>query len=278
MRKNIIELIFNIAKESDAFDRLENHLLELSHENLRTNLIACGYLPEVFGENSSEEKLWGKFSDILLAKSLNFLRIEAEVLVERGNSADVRGNTNDYTIVGDAKTFRVSRTAVNPKDLKIPALNEWRRNDTFSLLVAPLTKFPTQRSQIYEQAIQHNVTLLSYPHLAFMLNFYNQNNLQTLWSIGNTISQNNERDTWEQARIYWSRVDNIICEIFGQPLETLNGFKQDEINKINEISNEALVFYQNKKEEIAKLSKKELIERLIKSEKIGSKITRFTKR
>jgi hypothetical protein len=37
----------------------------------------------------------------------------------RADSADVEGATKDYTIVGDAKAFRLSRTAKNQKDFKV---------------------------------------------------------------------------------------------------------------------------------------------------------------
>jgi hypothetical protein len=60
VRKNIIELIFKIAKEKDAFDKLENYLSTLSRQDLSENLIAYGILPEMFSHDSSEEKLWAK--------------------------------------------------------------------------------------------------------------------------------------------------------------------------------------------------------------------------
>jgi hypothetical protein len=60
VRKNIIELIFKIAKEKDAFDTLENYLSTLSRQDLSENLIDCGILPEMFAHDSSEEKLWAK--------------------------------------------------------------------------------------------------------------------------------------------------------------------------------------------------------------------------
>ncbi len=55
MRKNIIELIFKIAKEKDAFNTLENYLSTLSRQDLSGNLIECGILPEMFAHDSSEE-------------------------------------------------------------------------------------------------------------------------------------------------------------------------------------------------------------------------------
>jgi uncharacterized protein YydD (DUF2326 family) len=85
---------------------------------------------------------------------LNFLGIETIVLGARGNSADVFGKTKNYTIVGDAKTFRLSRTAKNQKDFKVSALDTWRRENNYAVLVAPLMQYPTKKSQIYEQAVK----------------------------------------------------------------------------------------------------------------------------
>jgi hypothetical protein len=268
VRKEIIELIFKIAKEKDAFDTLENYLSRLS----RQNLIVCGILPEMFAHDSSEEKLWAKFSDILLAKSLNFLGIEAEVLGARGNSADVYGRTTKYTIVGDAKTFRLSRTAKNQKDFKVNALDTWRKGDNYALLLAPLTQFPNTKSQIYSQSIEKNFTLVSYTHFHFLLDFYNGQNLQTLWETGNILSQNIEKSDWQKSENYWSAIDKKTCELVGQSLEVLAKYKRIEIEKTKEIGKEGITFWQNKIAEFQKLSKEEAIKLLIKSEKLEAKI------
>jgi type II restriction enzyme len=277
VRKEIIDLIFKIAKEKDAFDTLENHLSTLSRQNLSENLIDCGILPEMFAHDSSEEKLWAKFSDILLAKSLNFLGIEAEVLGARGNSADVFGKTKNYSIVGDAKTFRLSRTAKNQKDFKVNALDSWRKGDNYSLLLAPLTQFPNTKSQIYTQAIEKNVTLVSYTHFHFLLDFHTNQDLQSLWETGNNLSENLDKSEWQNSSIYWSAIDKNVCEIVGQNLEVLAKYKQIEIEKTKEIGKEGIAFWQNKIAEFQTLSKEEAIRLLIKSEKIEAKIKTIEK-
>lgn len=129
-----------------------------------------------------------KFSDIILAHALSFLGISTVVLGARGNSADVFGRAKDYTIVGDAKTFRLSRTAKNQKDFKISALDTWRKENNYAVLVAPLMQYPTSKSQIYEQAIRRNVTLLSYTYLHFLLDFHKGKSLQKLWEAGNRLA------------------------------------------------------------------------------------------
>jgi type II restriction enzyme len=189
MRKKTIELIFNIAKEKNAFDILEKQISKTTRKQLSKNIIECGILPEMFEHDSLEEKLWAKFSDIILSQSLNHLGIKSEVLGARGNSADVYGKTSKYTIVGDAKTFRLSRSAKNQKDFKVGALDSWRQGNNYAMLVAPLTQYPNRASQIYSQAIDKNVTLLSYTHLHFLLDFHNSQNLQTIWETCNVLKK-----------------------------------------------------------------------------------------
>ena len=271
MRNEIVELIFKVAKEKTAFDTLEKYLLGISQKKLGENIIECGILPEMFSQNGSEEKIWAKFSDIILAHALSFLGIETIVLGARGNSADVFGKTEDYTIVGDAKTFRLSRTAKNQKDFKISALDTWRKKNNYALLVAPLMQYPTNKSQIYEQAAKRNVTLLSYTHLHFLLDFYNGNSLRELWETGKRISLLDESEH-EKFQVYWNEIDKVVCESIGQNEEKLKEYKLLEIEKTKQIGNEGITFWQSKIVEFNQLSKDEAIKLLIKSEKIEAKI------
>ena len=126
-RTDVIALVFEIARLDDAFDILEREFARITKDELSSNLLECGIIPELMGHDSSEEKLWAKYCDILLAQTLTHLSIPAEVLRARGDSADVFGRTHNYSIVGDAKAFRLSRTAKNQKDFKVQALNDWRK-------------------------------------------------------------------------------------------------------------------------------------------------------
>ncbi len=271
MRKEIVELIFKVVKDKNAFETLENHLLSISQKKLGENIIECGILPEMFSQNGSEEKIWAKFSDIILAHALSFLGIETTVLGARGNSADVFGKTEDYTIVGDAKTFRLSRTVKNQKDFKISALDTWRKKNNYALLVAPLMQYPTNKSQIYEQAVKRNVTLLSYTHLHFLLDFYNGHNLRELWETGKRLAILNESEH-EKFQVYWNEIDTTVCRIVGQNEEKLKEYKLLEIEKTKQIGDEGIKFWKDKIVEFGKLSKEEAIRLLIKSEKIEAKI------
>ena len=141
-RKQIIDDIFQFSNKSNSFELIEKKYQPIKKETLIAELIQVGIMPEVFEHDSSEEKLWSKFSDIILAKSLELLGLKSEVLRTRGNSADVYSKAKNYTLVSDAKCFRLSRTAKNQKDFKVKALDDWRREDTYALLVSPLSQYP----------------------------------------------------------------------------------------------------------------------------------------
>ena len=276
MRKETIELIFKIAKEKDAFDQLDKYFSIFSKEQLSTNLIECGILPEMFDHDSSEEKIWAKFSDIILSKALNHLGIKSSVLGARGNSADVFGQTDEYTLVGDAKTFRLSRTAKNQKDFKISALDSWKQGNNYAMLAAPLTQYPTTKSQIYAQAIEKNVTLISYTHLHFLLDFHNKQSLKPLWETGNILSKSSKIDS-QNSENYWRAIDEATISIVGKKMEDLKKYKLLEIEKTKQIGNEGIIYWKQKIDSFSKLSKEEAIILLIKSEKIEAKIKTIEK-
>ncbi len=277
MRKAVIDLIFEISKEPNAFDRLELHLKNTSRTQLSENIIECGILPEMFGHDSSEEKLWAKYSDIMLAHSLCFIGIKSKVLRTRGDSADVYGETKTYSVVGDAKTFRLSRTAKNQKDFKVKALDDWRREKDYALLVSPLTQYPNRRSQIYFQAVEKNVTLLSYTHLSFLLDHYSKHDLSPLWNTGKLIKDSMKPDEYYDSQLYWNAIDSTLCSVFKKPESILKEYKQTEIDRTKEIGYEGISFWENKIMEYKLLSKEQAVKRLIKAEKIEAKIDTIKK-
>jgi len=270
--KKAIELIFKIAKDPNAFDILEKELRKTSKTELCENIIECGILPEIFDHDSSEEKLWAKYSDIILAISLNFLNIKSQVLRTRGDSADVHGKTKNYSLVADAKTFRLSRTAKNQKDFKIKALDDWRGKNDYAVLVSPLSQYLNRKSQIYAQAIEKNVTLISYCHLDILLEYYKDQNLQLLWETGNRLNSSLAKSNFKDSELYWKEIDRVLCEILGVDLNIIKQHKMKEYNKTEEIGDEEKKFWEKRMKKYSKLSKEEAIKRLIKAEKIEAKI------
>lgn len=263
---DVIDLIFEIAGSENAFDILEDKFAEITKAELSSSLLECGIIPELLEHDSSEEKLWAKYCDILLAQTWTHLAIPSEVLRARGDSADVFGRTHNYSIVGDAKAFRLSRTAKNQKDFKVQALDDWRKSNTYACLASPLYQYPQRVSQIYEQAIERNVTLLSYTHLKFLLDCTERQNLDPLWRIGNELPKS------KNAHQYWEAIDETTREITGESERTLSSYKQETIDKIKQLGEEGIGYWETRIATYKKLSQEEAVARLIKAEKVEAKI------
>lgn len=272
MRNKIIQHIFDIADKPNAFDILEKEVNKYSKKDLLNTIIQVGILPECFGHDTSEEKIWSKYSDILLAQCLNNIGIEAKVLGTRGSSADVIGQTNDYSLVADAKTFRLSRTAKNQKDFKVSALDSWRGDNNFSMLVAPLFQYQKRYGQIYKQAITRNVTLYSYTHLKFVIAFNPKADLKPIFNIGNTLKKELSGNEQLKAANYWGKIDEVTLKVTGAKAIEIEGYKQETIKITQGLGNEGVSYWNSKIEEIKKLPKEEAIKELIKAKKIDKKI------
>jgi HindIII restriction endonuclease len=277
IRNEFIKLIFEVSKKPNAFDIIEKELANVSKQELSEFIIECGILPEMFQHDSSEEKLWAKYSDIVLAKCLTHLGINSTVLRTRGNSADIYGKDPTYTIVGDAKTFRLSRTAKNQKDFKVKALDDWRREDTYAVLVSPLLQYPTNKSQIYSQAIERNVTLISYTHLKLLLDSPTTRNLEDLWNIGKRLQTGLTKEQYEHSRQYWQEVDKTVCRVVEVNEETIHTYKQLEIENTRIFGQEGIEYWNSVIENYKNLSKEDAVKKLIKAEKIEEKIRTIQK-
>ncbi|MCL1880593.1 MAG: HindIII family type II restriction endonuclease [Oscillospiraceae bacterium] len=83
-------------------------------------LTQIGTIPESISHDSTEEKLFSKVSDSVLSRAFCEIGLKSKVLIERADSADViaESNIHGYTLVADAKAFRLSRTAKNQKDFE----------------------------------------------------------------------------------------------------------------------------------------------------------------
>ena len=262
LRQQVIHQVSSLSESSNPFDDLEEYVENFTTFQLKEALLECGVIPEEFSQNSSEEKL----CDILLALAFNEIGLEAEVLRARGNSADVYAKAKSYTLVSDGKAFRLSRTAKNQKDFKISSLNDWRKKNTYACLVAPLTQYPTTESQIYTQAVTHNVTLLSYTHLLFLVEHGTTGVLEDLWKIVSNLRSDGG------ARVYWAEIDKTIVKLCGKTKQDLENVKAAEIAKIRELGEEGIEFWRSRIADYKKLDHQAAIDQLIKAEKIESKI------
>ena len=129
-------------------DRVEQEIYDEVDQRGITPLLGhlrlCGAIPESYGHDSSEEKLYSKYTDIVIHEAFTAIGLTSLVLKERADVADVECACDDYGFVADAKAFRLSRTAKNQKDFKVQAMDGWKRGKPFALLVCPIYQLPSR--------------------------------------------------------------------------------------------------------------------------------------
>ena len=194
MFNEILNIIKNSAdKNFDEVSFLIEKIVD-SVSNFAEVLSQIEIIPENILPDSTEEKLFSKTSDAVLSRAFRELGLKSSVLRERSDSADVIAESKffDYTLVADAKAFRLSRTAKNQKDFKVSALSSWRKDNNFAVLCAPYFQYPVKSSQIYSQALENNVCLFSWEHLIFMLEHgvkeTKKLNLSKIWNFSEDFS------------------------------------------------------------------------------------------
>jgi hypothetical protein len=234
---------------------------------LLEHLDDAGIIPERFDHDSTEEKLFAKYCDALLARALTELGMNARLIEERADAADVMATLEGYTIVGDAKAFRLSRTAKNQKDFKVEALNQWRKGASYACLVSPLYQYPSTNSQIYSQASAYNVTLLSYTHLAFLIRHKPKPaDLRRLWEVAATVRAG------KSAHAYWSAVGTLVSEITNTTRKEWDKAVEEGAALLPRQANEQIAFWEAQKLRIMTLSAEAARAELVAALKIDSKI------
>ncbi|MBP3709035.1 MAG: HindIII family type II restriction endonuclease [Treponema sp.] len=192
MFQSFLDAILTISNK-DSFKEQTKKVIEyvdsLDDAFVKILVKEIGTIPECIKASSSAEKLFSKASDIVLARCFKMLGLKSKTVGERADSADVIAVSifHKYSLVADAKCFRMSRTAKNQKDFKVAALSNWRGGENeYAVLVSPYFQYPKEESQIYKTALDENVCLLAWEHISILLDnniCENENfSLETIWN------------------------------------------------------------------------------------------------
>jgi type II restriction enzyme len=279
---NFIDLRIEIKKESqkgdfeDSSNLIQESIFGLNKQELIPLITEIGAIPEDIGHDSSEEKLFSKVSDIVLAKCFQELGLKSTVNKERANCADVvaKSKYHEYTLVGDAKSFRLSRTAKNQKDFKVKSMADWKGDNDYSVLVCPYYQYPKSRSQIYGQALNQNVSLFSWEHLAILLenNIIESEilNISKLWDISFILSAN--INVAEKNNCFLLDQDIIIRSFLGLEENIFSEYFKKYRNNIVVRGENEIQYWENKIAEIKQYTREKAIEELLISLKLNEKI------
>jgi len=245
---------------------------------LLDHLRLAGVIPESYRHDSSEEKLYSKYTDALLALTFRYLGLESIVLTERADAADVEVFADGYEFVADAKAFRLSRTAKNQKDFKVQAMDGWRRGKKYAIVIAPLYQLPASSSQIYQQAITRDVCLLSYSHLVLLVRIADtigtiaaKELLTVVLSAVATMTPTKDAATyWEAINRAFLEYDNQVAALWEQ--EKIANRESIIVAKV-----EGLEYLAVHREQIMLLAHEEALRELITMNKIDNKASALNK-
>lgn len=270
----IVKIIGDFGSDSGRVeDELKDEIKKNGLTALLDHLRLCCAIPESYGHDTSEEKLYSKYTDALLAQAYKFMGLRSLVLTERADVADVEAFADDYNFVADAKVFRLSRTAKNQKDFKVQAMDNWKHGKPYAMVVCPLYQLPSRTSQIYKQAGDRNVCIFSYSHLAVLCRLAEIDGqsqvIELLHEVFKTVETLHPS---KDANSYWQPVNRTLLS-YGKSVNDL--WREEKIATLESIaiSKEiAISYYTRKREEIMKLSHDEALRVIIDMHKIDSRI------
>lgn len=240
-----------------------------------------GTIPESIEHDSTEEKLYSKVSDIVLARCFRELGMASRALDERADSADIIAESRagyNYSLVADAKCFRLSRTAKNQKDFKVSNLSDWRGSENeYAVLVAPYFQYPQNTSQIYSKALENNVCLLTWEHISIMLDKNIRESesfsLESLWNVSQMIARDKSLSFANAKVCFLPRIDGYVAKKIGMSEKEFIDLLMEYKGIIVSRGEYEIDYWKDCIGKIKNYTREEAINELIKAKKLNEKIS-----
>lgn len=283
MFEKLIEYIEKESKKDfkEAAESIRNYIDVMDEDNFKDIVKQIGTIPECIDHDSTEEKLYSKASDIVLARCFRILGLASRALEERGDSADIIAESisgYNYSLVADAKCFRLSRTAKNQKDFKIANLSDWRGSENeYAILVAPYFQYPQKASQIYSKALDNNVCLLSWEHISILLNYNVKEtvtiSLESLWNASQMMARDKSLSFANAKQCFLPKMDAYVAKKIGLT-EIEFSTELDNYKRLIVYRGKVEIQYWNNYVDIIKeYTRERAIEELLKAKKLQEKIS-----
>jgi type II restriction enzyme len=265
--------VAELAKLSGSFGNDSAKLLEElaadvkagGAEVLIDHLRLCGAMPEQYAHDSSEEKLYSKYTDAVLSEAFTAIGLQSAVITTRADVADVQARGSSYSLVADAKAFRLSRTAKNQKDFKVQAMDGWRGTLDFAVVVCPIYQLPGSTSQIYQQAIARNVCILSFSHLAALVSLAEE--------AGTHVAEHGFHEVLKSVSLlhpsksaspYWMAINRALLSSMTSP-DLWTREKVESLAALEIVKEESLQFLRSELDRILGLSHTDALRELVQN-------------
>ena len=234
----IRELEHDWANSPDTDSAVKAFLVKLDNfTNQELAFLIChtGFIPELYGKDSSQETLYTKLIETVVlvwAQRMGFNN--SDLPTQKSSKEDVTIMDEKHVIVCDAKSFRLGRSqaAPNVKDtLKSGDIKKWLSNYTDKICLGGLVTFPSQHdwqkgSDYYQYLTDKtNPTLsLFYEQISLMLLSENVGKDKLINTYLNFSQMFPERLTNKSTNksVYIKKTED---EIFGKLSDDLKNFK-----------------------------------------------------
>lgn len=246
---------------------------------LLDHLRLCGAIPERYGHDSSEEKLYSKYTDAVINEALQAIGLNSIVLDARADSADVQARApTGYSLVADAKAFRLSRTAKNQKDFKVQAMDGWRHDLDHALIVCPIYQLPTRTSQIYQQAIARDVCIASFSHLAALVALaWRQSVGAAVAGLRQLLIATATMNPTKSAAYYWTCVNRALVDCLGRDADLWRTEKRESVNALVVAKQEALSHIASERDKILALSHADALAELVRVKRFDGRMEKISR-
>ena len=280
-KKRRASWVARLAKLSGSFGgdstrmiaELKEEIREDGRVALLDHLRLCGTVPEHYGHDSSEEKLYSKYTDAVIAESLDAVGLTSMIITTRSAAADVQARCGSYSLVADAKAFRLSRTAKNQKDFKVQAMDGWRNGLDYAVVVCPIYQLPNRTSQIYQQAIARNVCILSYSHLAALVGLASRRRPSVARTgLGTVLKSVSLMHPGKSAADYWLGINGALVTALKGDADLWTVEKTASLAALSVAKDEALTCLRAERNRLLGLSHRQALEELIRAAGIDSRI------
>lgn len=216
----------NIPNTSAALAAFNAHIKRLDDRDLAILLIHSGFIPDHYGDDSSEETLYSKLVEALVAECGQRLGHLTYLPTAKASVEDVTLIHDDAVIVSDVKSYRLGRSqqAPNVKDvIKAEDYNKWlgKRPEKIKCggLVVYASRFDFSKgSDVYlyasNAAEQRRILILFFEHLAFLLINKNKLSKRNIFDVIDLYPKFFSKPEKSRAA-YWKTINAALASVTG---------------------------------------------------------------
>lgn len=153
------------------------------------------------------------------------------------------------------------------------AMDGWRNELNYAVVVCPIYQLPTRASQIYQQAIARNVCILSYSHLATLVGLAVRKGQRAaekgLSRILKTVSI---LPPSKSAVDYWTGINRSLVNSLAKDNDRWTTEKTASIEALDMAKDESLRYLRAERNRLLSFSHQEALDELIRSAGLDSRM------